>query len=70
MTAISEILISQVDGLSTRSVNKLRELGNEYLGDFSKIEFHELYDQIGFDQTKVLLKAFNCFSALQNQRFN
>ncbi len=58
MTALAEVRIDEVDGLSRRSIQKLHDLGHTVLGDLSIIEFHSLYDAIGFDQTKTLLKAF------------
>jgi 5-methylcytosine-specific restriction endonuclease McrA len=58
MTALAEMPISEVPGLNARAVQRLKELGHEHLGDISEVEFHELYDVIGFDQAKKLLKAF------------
>ena len=58
MTALSEIKIETIKGLSDRSIQKLKKLGHEYLGDLSEIEFYGLYDEIGFGQTKILMKSF------------
>lgn len=58
MTALAEIPVEQVDGLTARSVARLKALGHHHLGDISAVEFHELYDVIGFDQSKKLLRAF------------
>jgi hypothetical protein len=57
MTALTEITISSIDGLSGRTIKKLLELGHNSLGDISLLEYHQLYDVIGFDQAKILLKA-------------
>ncbi len=57
MTSVSELKISDVVGLSLKSVKKLREIGHETLGDVSLVEFHEFYPLIGFDQSKVLMRA-------------
>ena len=58
MTALAELRIEDVEGLNSRAVRKLRAMGHEYLGDISEVEFHQLYGEIGFDQSKKLLKAF------------
>lgn len=58
MTPLSQLPIQDVAGLSSRSVTKLKELGHEFLGDISEVQFHELYEVIGFDQAKTLLKTF------------
>ena len=58
MTALTESKIENVEGLNSRAVLKLRDLGHEHLGDISAVDFYELYDIIGFDQAKKLLKAF------------
>lgn len=58
MTALAEARIDDVEGLGARAVRKLNELGHFFLGDISQVEFHELYDVIGFDQAKTLLKAY------------
>jgi 5-methylcytosine-specific restriction endonuclease McrA len=58
MIALADTRIADVEGLSRRSVQKLHELGHEYLGDISEVEFHELYEVIGFGQAKTLLKVF------------
>ncbi len=57
MTALAEIDIAAVTGLSAGSVAKLRKLGHNHLGDLSELETHDLYAVIGFEQSKVLLKA-------------
>jgi hypothetical protein len=57
MTALTELKIADVKGLSRRSIQKIEKLGHATLGDISLVEFHMLYDVIGFEQSKVLLKA-------------
>ena len=58
MTALANLRISEVQGLNSRAIGRLKQLGHEFLGDLSELEFHELYEVIGFDQSKTLLKAF------------
>jgi hypothetical protein len=59
VTALTELKVSDVSGLSSRSSRKLRELGYDTLGDFARedFSFHKLYEVIGFDQSKLLMKA-------------
>lgn len=58
MTALATTRIADIEGLTRRSIQRLAGLGHELLGDLSETEFHELYEVIGFDQSKTLLKAF------------
>ncbi|WP_460448292.1 HNH endonuclease [Alsobacter sp. SYSU BS001988] len=58
MTSLAEFPIENVEGLSAGSIRELRRLGYETLGQISEIEFHNLYGPLGFDQAKLLLRAF------------
>ncbi|MFT3728109.1 MAG: HNH endonuclease signature motif containing protein [Terricaulis sp.] len=58
MAALSEIEIKKIPGLSPNAIKKLKAEGHHTLGDISRIELsHEIYNLIGFEQAKVLLRA-------------